>query len=130
VRCLKRGSPLAVCVPDGSVGDSALRYQVPDGKHIDGQHVHLFTESTLAAYLQVAGLENVKVSTYDREPYWTTKIIMGTGIKGSAFQESPYRWRTWSWAKEVLRDLPIIPRVKAEYRDWKISSARRALFGR
>ena len=128
VRCLKIGSPLALCVPDGSDGENALRYQVPPGKHIDGQHVHLFTPDNLRTYMVVAGLEDVETSVHDRMPYWRTKIILGKGIRSASYQENPYRWRAWTWAKEVLRDLPIMSGTRVRYKDWREQSIAKKLF--
>lgn len=130
VRCLKIGAALAVCVPDGADDpEYALNYQVPQGKHIDGQHVNIFTVATLIAYMRQAGLDNVWANVEDREPYWKTRIIVGVGCKSSRYQESPYRWRAWSWTRAVLRDIPIVPRIRAEYQDRRLHGMIRGLFG-
>jgi len=129
VRCLKVGAPLAVCVPDGADDpEYALAYQLPPGKFRPGQHVSIFTVASLIAYLRRAGLDDVTARVHDREPYWKTRIIMGTGVKSAMYQEDPYRWRAWSWSKAVVHDIPILPRLKAEIRDRRLRRWAKKLF--
>lgn len=107
VRTLKVGGTLALAVPNGADDpDRMLLYQVPHGKTIPGQHVHLFTDDTLASYLRCAGLDDVSVLIVGREPYWKSSVLVGCGRKTAAFEESPYRWRLWTWSVQVFRDVP------------------------
>lgn len=122
VRCLKVDATLAVAVPYGRDDpDAALLYQVPRGRTIEGQHVHLFDMENLTSYMRCAGLEGVSGIVIDREPYWKSKVVIASGRKGKDYQESPYRWRAWTWSLQILRDVPWRARLRNVWYDWTTS---------
>ena len=103
LRCLKIGGVLAVCVPDGGEGTSALESNTKRGRLGQGGHTHIFTLNTLRDLIEFAGADIIENKRLKRLPYWKTGFIFTVGKKTNAYQKGEMPRSRILWMKSVLR---------------------------
>jgi SAM-dependent methyltransferase len=80
LRVLRLGGTLAVIVPDGGAGESALNYASFSGQVVEGGHGHLFTREALRTLVQYAG-GDVEECSYLTHPDRTGRSILVVATK-------------------------------------------------